>query len=155
MIMFKLGVLILTIMLIYGGLYAVISIIAPESIIKSTIYGATEKSLDEARNDGYLKGFTTLCRDAGIIGLSLVILGLYVLYTEFRKGRRWAWIAFLITGCLAWLGGFVVSISVMDWMNVLIRLIGAGLSLLGLIITAKKVFGKKETTEKSSNVSNN
>ncbi|MGB9594767.1 MAG: hypothetical protein ACPL7B_00690 [Candidatus Poribacteria bacterium] len=153
--MFKLGVLILTIMLIYGGLYAVISIITPEPIIKGTIYGATGKSLDEARSDGYLKGFTTLCRDAGIFGLSLVILGLYVLYTEFRKGRRWAWIAFLITGCLAWLGGFGISISVMDWMNVLIRLVGAGILLLGLIITAKRVFGKKETTEGSNNVTNN
>ncbi len=152
--MFRLGVLILTIALIYGGLYAVINIITPEPIIKGTIYGALGKSLDEARNDGYLKGFTTLCRDAGIFGLSLVILGLYVLYTEFRKGRRWAWIAFLVSACISWLGGFVISVSVMDWMNVLIRLIGAGLSLLGLIITAKRVFGKKEASKEPNNVSN-
>jgi len=36
-------------------------------------------------------------------------------------------------------------------MNVLIRLVGAGISLLGLIITAKRIFSKKEETAGSNN----
>jgi len=43
----------------------------------------------------------------------------------------------------------------MDWMNVLIRLVGAGISLLDLIITAKRVFGKKEAIAESNNLTNN
>jgi hypothetical protein len=142
--MLKLAVLILLIMLIYAGLYSVISIIKPEVIVGSTIKGAVSKTLDEAQYDGYLKAFLALCRDAGIFGLAATISGLFILFTGFRKAYKWAWFAFLIGGGIAWLGGLILAIFISDFLNTLIRLVGTGLSVLGLFLPVQVFFGKKQ-----------
>ena len=58
--MLKLAIFIITIMLIYAGIYSVMSIIRPELIVGSTVEGATGKTLENAKNDGYLEAFLAL-----------------------------------------------------------------------------------------------
>jgi hypothetical protein len=142
--MLRLAVLILLIMLIYAGLYSVISIIKPEVIVGSTIKGAVSKTLDEAQYDGYLKAFLALCRSAGIFGLAATISGLFILFTGFRKAYKWAWFALLIGGGIAWLGGLILAIFISDFLNTFIRLVGTGISILGLFLPFKVFFGKKQ-----------
>jgi len=142
--MLRLAVLILLVMLIYAGLYSVISIIKPEVIVGSTVKGAVSKSLEDAQRDGYLNAFLALCRGAGIFGLAATISGIFILLTGFRKARKWAWFAFLIGGGIAWLGGLILAIFISDFLNTFIRLIGTGISVLGLFLPFKAFFGKKQ-----------
>ena len=143
----KLSVFILTIMLIYAGAYSVISIIRPETIVASTVKGATGKTLVDAQNDGYLKGFLVLSKDAGIFGLSTVICGFFILFSGFRKAQKWSWLAFLFGGGVAWIGGLVLAISIGDGLNILIRAVGAAISAIGLLIPIKIFFGKTERND--------
>jgi hypothetical protein len=139
--MLKLAIFILTIMLIYAGIYSVMSIIRPELIVGSTVEGATGKTLENAKNDGYLEAFLALSKDAGLFGLAAVISGFFILFSGFRKARKWAWLAFLLAGGIAWLGGLILTISIADRLNILIRSIGAAISVLGLLIPIKVFFG--------------
>ena len=143
----KLSVFILAIMLIYAGVYSVMSIIRPETIVASTVKGATGKTLDDAQNDGYLKGFLVLSKDAGLFGLSVVVCGFFILFSGFRKARKWAWLAFLFGGGVAWLGGLILVISIGDGLNILIRAVGAAISAIGLLIPIKTFFGKAERND--------
>ena len=139
--MLKLAIFILTIMLIYAGIYSVMSIIRPELIVGSTVEGATGKTLENAKNDGNLEAFLVLSKDAGLFGLAAVISGFFILFSGFRKARKWAWLAFLLAGSIAWLGGLILTISIGDRLNILIRSIGVAISVLGLLIPIKVFFG--------------
>jgi len=145
--MLRLSAFILTIMLIYAGVYSVMSIIKPETIVASTVKGATGKTLDEAQNAGYLRGFLILSKDAGMFGLSIMICGFFILFSGFRKARKWAWFAFILGGGVAWLGGLVLAISIGDGLNILIRAVGAAISAIGLLIPIKVFFGKAERND--------
>ena len=141
--MLRLSVFILTIMLIYAGAYFVMGMIYPKLIVESTVKGAIGKTLEEAQNDGYLKAFIALNRDVGLFGLAFVLLSLFILFSAYRKARKWAWFAFLLTGLFGWLGALILSISIGDVLNILIRLIGTSLALFGLIVPIKAFFGRK------------
>ncbi len=142
--MLRLAIFILVIMLIYGGAYSVISIIKPEVIVESTVKGATGKNLEDAQNDGYLKAFIALGKDAGLFGLSAIVCGFFILFSGFRKARKWAWFAFLLAGGIGWLGGLILTISIGDRLNILIRAVGTIMALAGLFIPIKEFFGKKK-----------
>ena len=139
--MLRLSVFILTIMLIYAGLYSVMSIIRPETIVGSTVEGATGKTLVDAQNDGYIKAFLALSKDAGLFGLAVVACGLFILFSGFRQARKWAWFAFLFAGGIGWLGGLILTISIGDKLNILIRAVGVIISAMGLLIPIKVFFG--------------
>lgn len=141
--MLRLAVFILVIMLIYAGAYSVISIIKPDMIVESTVKGATGKTLDDAQNDGYLAAFLVLSKDAGLFGLAATVSGLFILFTGFRKARKWAWLALLIAGGIAWVGGLILAISIGDRLNILIRAIGTAISLVGLLLPIKVFFAKQ------------
>ena len=142
--MLKISVLILTVMLIYGGAYSVISIIRPELVVEGAVEGATSKTLTDAENDGYLKAFLILSRDSGLFGLATITCGFFILFSGFRKGRKWAWFAFLIAGAIGWLGAMVLSISIGDELNIIIRALGTTISALGLFVPLSRFFGKTE-----------
>jgi len=145
--MLRLSVFILTIMLIYAGVYSVMSIIKPEVIVESTVKGATGKTLEDAQDDGYLKAFLILSKDAGLFGLAVVVCGLFILFSGFRKARKWAWFAFLFAGGIGWLGGLILTISIGDRLNILIRAIGMIISVIGLLIPVKVFFRKQDSQD--------
>jgi len=141
--MLRLAVFILVIMLIYAGVYSVMSIIKPDMIVESTVKGATGKTLDDAQNDGYLAAFLVLSKDAGLFGLAATVSGFFILFTGFRKARKWAWLVLLIAGGIAWVGGLILAISIGDRLNILIRAIGTAISLVGLLLPIKVFFAKR------------
>ena len=148
--MLKLGIFILTIMLVYAGAYSVMSIIRPEMILESTVKGATGKTLNDAQDNGYLKALFVLSRDAGLFGLAAVASGFFILFSGFRKARKWAWFAFLLAGGIGWLGGLILTISIGDMLNILIRTIGTIISLVGLLIPIKAFFGRRSAEVQES-----
>ena len=142
-VMLKASVIILVIMLAYAGVYSLMSIIVPKAVMKSALEATIGKTLDNARDDGYLRSLTAGQRNTGVFALASVASGFFVLFAAFRKAQRWAWWAFLVVGGIAWLGGLIVTMAIGDNTNMLMQLIGLVIFLVGLLIPVKAFFTKE------------
>jgi len=142
--MLKVAVVILIVMLAYAGVYSLMSIFAPTVMMKSALTATTGKTLDNARDDGYLKALTGGQRNLGLYALTTAIAGFFVLFAGFRKGQKWAWWSFLVVGGITWLWGLVYAIVTVDTIHITLGAIGMVIFLVGLLIPIKAFFGKKE-----------
>jgi len=140
--MLKVAVIILIIMLAYGGIYSLMSIIVPKVMMKSAFAATTGKTLDNARDDGYMKALTGGRRNHGLYALTTTIAGFFVLFAGFRKAQKWAWWAFLVVGGIAWLWSLVYAIIIVDKVAIPFTAIGMVMFLVGLLIPIKAFFGK-------------
>ena len=143
--MLKAAVVILVIMLAYGGVYSLMSIIAPKLMMKSALEAATGKTVDDAKDAGYLKPLKSGQRNGGVFALTTTIAGFFVLFAGFRKAQKWAWWSFLVVGGIAWLWSLILAIVIGDKMGIPFMAIGMVIFLVGLLIPVKAVFGKEAT----------
>lgn len=142
--MLKVGVVILIVMLAYATVYSLLNVIAPSVTLKSSVSASIGKTLEEAKEAGYLKAMTTAHRHLGVFAFATTISGFFVLFAGFRKGQKWAWWCYLVVGCIAWLGNTVIAIAIGDNMNLIMSLIGLVVFLVGLLIPVKAFFGSSE-----------
>jgi hypothetical protein len=141
--MLKAAVIILVIMLAYGGVYSLMSIIAPKVTIKSTLEARAGKTISDAESDGYLSALTGIQRHQGAFALTTTIAGFFVLFAGYRKAQKWAWWSFLIVGGIAWLWGLISTIVIGDNMNMILHVVGMVIFLVGILIPIKAFFGKE------------
>ena len=141
--MLKVAVIILIVMLAYGGIYSLMSIIVPTVVMKSALEATISKTLDNARDDGYLKALKGGRRSQGLYALTTTIAGFFVLFAGFRKSQKWAWWAFLVVGGIAWLWGLIYSIAIVDKVNIPFMAIGIVIFLVGLLLPVKEFFVKE------------
>lgn len=116
--MLKVGTIILIIMLAYAVAYSVIGIIEPK--------------------------LTTGNRNTGVYALTTAISGFFILFAGFQKAQKWAWLAFLVVGGIAWLWGLIYSIAVVDKVNIILTAVGMVIFLVGLLLPVKAFFVKKQ-----------
>lgn len=140
--MLKIAVVILVVMLAYAGVYSLMCIVAPKAVLKNTVQASTEKTLDDAQNDGYLKALTVIMRNLGALALAGIIAELFILLTAFRKAQKWAWVALLIACSVGWLSGLIINIAIGDKTNMILHLIGIVVFLVGLLLPVKEFFAK-------------
>ena len=137
--MLKVAVVILVIMLAYGGVYSLMNIFVPKMPLKSTFEAATGKTLDSiAEADAhYLKALVMSQRYMGVYALCCTIAGLFILFAAFAKAKKWAWWSMLIVGGIIWLWGLIYSAAIGSTMNLIMHIIGIVLLILGLVIPIK------------------
>jgi hypothetical protein len=142
-IMLKVAVVILVIMLAYGGVYSLMNIFVPKAPLKSAFESATGKTLDSiaGADAHYLKALVMSQRYMGVYALCTTIAGLFVLFAAFSKAKKWAWWNMLIVGGIIWLWGLIYSAAIGSTMNLVMHIIGIVLLILGLIIPIKEFFG--------------
>ena len=140
--MLKVAVVILTVMLAYGCFYSLMGIVAPKLVIASSLVATAGKTLDDAKDAGYLKALTVSQRNVGVFALASAVSGFFVLFAAFQKAQKWAWWSFLAIGGIAWLGGLIITIAIGDKMNMIFHLIGLVIFLAGLLIPIKVFFAK-------------
>ena len=141
--MLKAAVIILIVMLAYGGIYSLMSIIAPKVTMKSALKVRAGKTIADAESDGYLSTLTGLQRHQGAFALTTTIAGFFVLFAGYRKAQKWAWWSFLIVGGIAWLWGLITTIIIGDNINMILHVIGIVIFLVGILIPIKAFFGKE------------
>ncbi len=139
--MLKVGVVIIVVVLIYGALPSLMAIITPSSSLKGVMQ-PIGKTVEDARNDGYLGTLMLFQRTMAIYSLLLTMSGFFVLFAAFRKAQQWAWWALLILGGIAWIYGLIVNIVLGDNIAIIMELIGTALLLLGLFLPVKEFFGR-------------
>lgn len=140
--MLKVAVVVLIIMLAYGGIYSLINVFAPKVLMKSSFKAITGEALDSVTDAGYLKALSGSHRYMGVYSLATVICGFFVLFGAFQKAQKWAWWSFLVVSSIMWLWGLINAIVFVDAGNLIGHIIGLILFLVGILIPVKVFFVK-------------
>jgi len=141
--MLKTATAFLFIGMLFAALYSLVLVVSPQTIANSTLEARADTSLESIQDKGVAETIVVQTRHMGVFGLTTSIAMLFVLFTGFKKGQKWAWWAFLFVGGIAWLYGLVMQISEGDMMNLVGHVIGTGLWLIGILLPIKALFPKK------------
>ena len=141
--MLKIAIIILLIMLVFGGVYSLMLIFVPKMVLSSGFESTTGEKLADIQNASYLKVMVSEMMHMGALGLAATISCIFILFTAFRKAEKWAWWAVLITGVIAWGYGFIENIITGDMLNSVMHLIGLVIFLVGVLLPVKAFFAKK------------
>ncbi|MCK4941245.1 hypothetical protein KAS45_04065 [candidate division WOR-3 bacterium] len=141
----KISFVILLIMMILALVYAFITLFMPQVIVARSFQGFTGQSFAEyAASSPTVAGYIlVLERMAGGVGLALVLGGLIVLMTAFKKAEKWAWFFVLVTALIGWVNNLIANIAFKNSMTITIIVVGLILLAIGLLIPVKDFFGKK------------
>ena len=141
----KISFVILLIMMILALVYAFITLFMPQVIVARSFQGFTGQSFAEyAASNPTIAGYIlVLERMAGGVGLALVLGGLIVLMTAFKKAEKWAWFFVLVTALIGWVNNLIANIAFKNSMTITIIVVGLILLAIGLLIPVKDFFGKK------------
>jgi len=140
--MLKVAVIILAVACVYAGIYSLMAIITPETMVQSTFEAVTGKTVDSVQDADYLKALSHETRGAGFYALAAVIFSFAILFTGFRKAQQWAWWSFLVGSSVAWLWGIIGGIVTGDKLHLSLHAIGMVLLLAGILLPVKVFFGK-------------
>ena len=75
--------------------------------------------------------------------LAVSILGIFLALTSYRKGEKWSWFAFLVSGIIVWGSHVAYYTALASSTNMVLMLIGLVLLVIGLVIPAKAILGGK------------
>ncbi len=133
--MLKTASTILLIVVIFGAIYSFVMIVSPQTV--STLTD------EELQSPAFVKEIYALVRHMGALALAAVIGSFFILINGFKKGLKWGWWGFFLTGIVGWGYGLVRFIINGDTMNLIGSLIGIVLLLIGVLIPLKAFFPKK------------
>jgi len=141
--MLKTASVILLIGLIFGGIYALVMIVSPQTVGGSTYEARSQLKWADIQEPGAADTILVQTRHIGVFAAALTIALLFVLFKAFNKGQVWAWWVFLIVGILVWGYGIVLQALEGDTLNLIGHAIGIVLIFFGLLLPAKVFFPKK------------
>lgn len=130
--MLKAGSVILLIMLIYAGLYAILLLALPDAWQGSEILDAILG--EQIKDDDYRQAYMNVSRHKAAFALSTVIACFFIWGVGVRKGERWAWWGMVLVAGLAWGWGVVNTIWLGTTINMIMHLAGLVLLLVGLLL---------------------
>jgi len=141
--MLKTASVILLIGLIFGGIYALVMIVSPQTVGGSTYEARSHLKWADIQEPGAADTILVQTRHIGVFAAALTIALLFVLFKAFNKGQSWAWWVFLIVGILVWGYGIILQALEGDTLNLIGHAIGIVLIFFGLLLPAKVFFPKK------------
>lgn len=132
---------------LFGLVYAAVVIVSPGAIAARTYMAKTGERLSEARNQDVVGTLLTETRHLGVFAFAVNVALLFILFSAFNKGAKWAWWAFLVTGLIAWGYGLVIESVEWDVVNLLGHFIGIVLWMFGLVIPFRAFFPKEPASD--------
>lgn len=139
--MLKTASTILLIVALFGALYCLVVIVSPQ-----TVSGNTLKVNAELQIPAVTKAIYDVVRHLGALGLAANIAALFILLNGFKKGLKWGWWGFFLSGLVGWGYGLARFIINGDTKNLIGTLIGFVLFLVGILLPIKVFFPKKSAT---------
>ena len=158
--MLKIAVIILAIVMAYAGVFSLINIITPGTMMGGVFRTMTGKAFDDIQDPEYLKKLEFGQRVMGVLGLVTALAGLVILFLGFRRGYKWTWWLLLFGGCIAWLWGLIyqiwglvfVGIIIAVRSSILFQSIAMLVFLAGFLIIFGTVFRKEGKREEAENM---
>jgi hypothetical protein len=144
--MLKVGTTILLIGLLFGALYSVVVIVSPQTVATRI------NAVPEMQNPVVQKAYYDEARHLGAFALAATIGALFILFSGFKKGQKWAWWAILCIGVFGWCYGLVRFIVIGDTKSLIGHAIGTVLWLIGLLLPIGAFFGGKPTAAPTTQV---
>jgi hypothetical protein len=143
----RIGVVLLLVMSILAIAYTILVVGYPDFFIKRSCPGYTGQAWIDlaAASPGAAVYIRAMQRQVGGFGLVLTLGTLIVLFGAFKRGERWAWVYFLVAATGGWLVNIIYHIFSKSPLGLAMNLVGIGVVILALIITAKDLLGKKIT----------
>jgi hypothetical protein len=141
--MLKVATVLMVIVMIFGGLYALFVTFAPQIIAGSTMEARAGKTLDQVTDGDCVDALIVQTRHLGVMAVGAVIALFFVVFTGFRKGEKWAWWCCLLAGLVIWGYGVYIQASEADMLNLILHLVGIILMLLSLLLPIRVFFAKK------------
>ena len=136
--MLKTASTILLIVVVFGAIYCLVVIVSPQ-----TVSGHSLMAGGELQNPAVSKAIYDVVRHLGALGLASNIAAFFILIYGFKKGLKWGWWGFFLTGFVGWSYGLVRFIINGDTKNLIGQLIGIILFLIGVLLPLKVFFPKK------------
>jgi len=143
--MVKAAVVVLTVLMIFAGLYSLLLIVRPQIVAESTLKARTGQTLASTPDKGAADALVIQTRHLGVMALGATIAVFFILYAGFRKVQRWAWWGILIVGLIVWGYGLYTEIAEGDVLNMVLHLVGIGLLIVGVLLPVKDFFAKSKT----------
>jgi len=142
----KIAMIILLIMLIYALAYSVIAFISPDIFVSRSFPVTGQSWSDLVASSPEVANFILgAWRLAAGFAFSVVIAGLFVLFTGFKKGEKWAWYFMLFVSLVAWANNLRSAISHENSLSIILTIVGLVLFVIGIVIPAKDFLGKQKT----------
>jgi hypothetical protein len=141
--MLKAATIILLVLLIIAGAYAVVDFAAPWNTLEGDFQAVTGEGYHAAGESGAISVAVLYLRHLSVLSLTAVIASLFILLAGFRQGQRWAWWALLVTGALGWGFGTVINLVIGNKLDFATHLAGLVWLLVGLLLPVKGFFARR------------
>jgi hypothetical protein len=142
----QISFVILLVMTFVALIYAVITVVSPESLVSRSFPLYTGQPWND-----YLTQSPTLAnymiileREAGGLGIAVSLGGVFVLLTAFRKVEKWAWYYILVVSIIGWVNLLIANIIFKNSLIIVIIVIGLLLVVVGLIMSARVFLTNKK-----------
>ena len=143
----KTGWIVMFIMGIYIAVLGLSWIFATEAMsARNFLLFAGERWSDFATNNP--KPAEMMVMDARLTGAMSVVIGIVVAmmaWNAYSKAQRWAWYTSLFVGIVGWGSAMAYQTTIASPSGVVLAIIGIALFLIGLVIPAKAILGRKAT----------
>ena len=141
----QISFVILVIMTILALVYGILGVIKPDFFVARSYLLYTKQSWRDCLgvNSTLANYMLILERMAAGNGIAVSIGGLFVLFTVFRKVKKWAWFYIATVSIIGWGNVLIANIAFNNPITLTIISTGLALLVIGLIIPAKDFLGKK------------
>jgi len=141
--MLKAGTIILLVLLIIAGAYAVLDFVAPWGTLEGDFQAVTGEGYQAAGEAGAVSVAVLYLRHLSVMSLAGVIASLFILLAAFRRSQRWAWWALLVTGAAGWGFGTGINLVIGNTFDFATHLAGLICHLVGLLLPVRSFFTRR------------
>ena len=139
----KTGSIVMVVMAVYGLILGLILHFGAKALIPPVFASFTGQTWSDfvTANAKAAELQIMSIRVKAAMALAVSILGIFLALTSYRKGEKWSWFAFLVSGIIVWGSNVAFYIALASSIDIVLMLIGLVLLVIGLVIPAKAILG--------------
>ena len=141
----KTGSIVMVVMAVYGLIFGLIWLFAAEALSTPIFDSFTGQTWSDFVTANAKAADLWIMNNRLTVAMALAvsILGILLALTSYRKGEKWSWFAFLVSGIIVWGSHVTYYIALASSMHTILMLIGLVLLVIGLVIPAKAILGRE------------
>ena len=139
----KIGSIVMVVMAVYGLILGLIVHFGAKALITPVFASFTGQTWSDFVTANAKAADLWIMNNRLTVAMALAvsIIGILLALTSYRKGEKWSWFAFLVSGIIVWGSNVAYSIALASSINIVLVLIGLVLLVIGLVIPAKAILG--------------
>lgn len=139
----KVGWIVMLAMVIYGLVIALLWVFGTKAVFAPAFTTFTEQSWSDfvavSPKAAHLQLMTS--RLVAAMAVAVSIIGIFMVLNSYRKGEKWSWYAFLVSGVIVWGSNLAYDITIASASGLVLMTIGLILLVIGLVVPARTILG--------------